>query len=131
MLIRLGYDISFDVPFDVPIVALLNVHPSRTLDLVEPDILRLDPAVPVETYRDSFGNQCSRFVAPPGTIRLYNNTLIQDSGELDAEDPVAPELPVKDLPADVLQYLLPSRYCEVDLMSNVALELFGDVPSGW
>src|SRR5689334_5837596 len=106
MLIRLGYDISFDIPSEVPIVALLNVYPSRKHDLLEPDVLKLDPAVPVETYTDSFGNQCARFVAPPGTMRLYNSTLIQDSGDLDAEDPEAPEIPVKDLPVDILRYLL-------------------------
>lgn len=131
MLIRLGYDISFDIPQEVPIVALLNVYPSRTHDLLEPDVLKLDPAVPLETYTDSFGNQCSRFVASPGTIRLYNSTLIQDSGELDAGDPNAPELPVKELPAEVLCYLLPSRYCEVDLLTSLAADLFGDLPTGW
>ena len=131
MLIRLGYDISFDVPVEVPIVALLNVYSSRTQDLLEPDVLKLDPSVPIETYRDSFGNQCSRFLAPPGTIRLYNSTLIQDSGELDAEDPAAPEIPVNELPTEVLRYLLPSRYCEVDLLTSLAADLFGQVAPGW
>src|SRR5437764_3788544 len=131
MLIRLGYDISFDIPVEVPIVALLNVYPSRTRDLLEPDVLKLDPAIPIETYTDSFGNQCSRFVAQPGTIRLYNSTLIQDPGELDPGDPSAAELPVKDLTVEVLRYLLPSRYCEVDLLTSLAADLFGDLPPGW
>jgi transglutaminase-like putative cysteine protease len=119
------------VPVEVPIVALLNVYPSRKQDLLEPDVLKLEPAVPIETYTDSFGNQCSRFVASPGTIRLYNSTLIQDSGELDAIDPGAPEIPVKDLPVEVLRYLLPSRYCEVDLLTSLAADLFGNLPPGW
>ena len=131
MLIRLGYDISFDIPTEVPIVALLNLYPSRRPDLIEPDVLKLEPAVPIESYTDTFGNQCSRFVAPPGIIRLYNSTLVQDSGEVDAGDPAAPEIPVKDLPAEVLRYLLPSRYCEVDLMTNLAADLFGEVAPGW
>jgi transglutaminase-like putative cysteine protease len=131
MLIRLGYDISFDISFEVPIVALLNVYPSRTRDLLEPDVLKLDPAVSIETYADSFGNQCSRFVAQPGTIRLYNSTLIRDPGELDPQDPASAEIPVKDLPAEVLRYLLPSRYCEVDLLTSLAADLFGDLSPGW
>lgn len=131
MLIRLGYDMSFDIPVEVPVVALLNVYVSRTQDLLEPDLLKVDPPVPIETYTDSFGNLCSRFVAQPGTIRLYNSTLIHDSGELDGEGPGAPEIPVKDLPTEVLRYLLPSRYCEVDLMTNLAADLFGDTPPGW
>jgi transglutaminase-like putative cysteine protease len=131
MLIRLGYDIKFELPNSVPIVALLNIYHSRTKDLREPDILRVEPEVKVDTYIDSFGNQCSRLLAPPGELRLYSSTLIEDSGEPDAVDPTAPELPVDKLPTEVLQYLLASRYCEVDLLSNTAVELFGGTPAGW
>lgn len=131
MLIRLGYDISFETPIDVPIVALLNVHASRTADLLEPDVLRTEPERKTDTYTDSFGNLCSRIVAPAGTIRFYNSTLIRDSGKGDAEDPDAPEVPVGELPTDVIRYLLPSRYSEVDLLSNIAVELFGNTPNGW
>ncbi len=131
MQIRLGYDLRFRTPARVPVVALLNVHPSREKDLVEPDRLRIDPEVDIEQYTDSFGNRCCRFLAPDGMFRVYNSTLINDSGELDAEDPSAPEVPVEELPNDVLQFLLSSRYCEVDLLSNTAAELFGDGPRGW
>lgn len=131
MLIRLGYDISFDIPEPVPIVALLNVYGTRVSDLREPDILRADPLIPIQTYIDSFGNLCSRIAAPQGALRLWNSTLIEDSGELDAENPEAPEIPVNDLPSDVLQFLLASRYCEVDLLSNTAVELFASAPRGW
>src|SRR5436305_2326139 len=131
MLIRLGYDIKFEVPNSVPIVALLNVYQSRTQDLREPDILRVEPEVKIDTYLDSFGNQCARLLAPAGELRLYNSTLIEDSGEPDAADPSAAELPVEKLPTEVLQYLLASRYCEVDLLSNTAVELFGATPPGW
>jgi transglutaminase-like putative cysteine protease len=131
MLIRLGYDISFDVPLRVPIVAMLHVFPARVKDLREPDELRIEPEVDAQTFIDSFGNICTRFVAEGGTIRLTNSTLIEDSGEEDEQDPSACEIPVQELPADVLRYLLPSRYCEVDLLSNVAVELFGDVAPGY
>jgi transglutaminase-like putative cysteine protease len=131
MLIRLGYDIRFNLPFDVPMVALLNVHSSRQADLLEPDVLQIEPGVPAETYTDSFGNDCVRFLAPAGPLRLFNSTLIRDSGELDEEDPSVQEHPVEELPHEVLQFLLPSRYCEVDLLSPTAADLFGDLPRGW
>lgn len=131
MLIRLGYDISFDVPAEVPIVALLHVHPSRAADLREPDELRLEPNVKIDTYTDSFGNVCSRFVAPQGSIRLFNSTLIEDSGEPDAQNPSARQVPVGELPIETLRYLLASRYCELDLLSNTAHELFGEAAPGW
>ncbi|MBV9760953.1 MAG: transglutaminase family protein [Acidobacteriaceae bacterium] len=131
MLIRLGYDIEFHAPLEVPMVALLNVHPSREKDLREPDELRIEPRVPIEKYVDGFGNRCSRFVAPAGTLRLTNSTLIEDSGEPDTRNPEARELRVEDLPAEALQFLLASRYCEVDLMTNIATELFGHIAPGW
>jgi transglutaminase-like putative cysteine protease len=131
MLIRLGYDIRFEIPCPVPIVALLSVHPSREADLLQPDRLQVDPVTKLDGYIDSFGNQCTRFVAPTGNLRLYNSTLIEDSGELDAQDFSACEVPVGDLPVEVLRFLLPSRYCEVDLLTNTAAELFGQVPPGY
>ncbi|HUE05290.1 MAG TPA: hypothetical protein VMR62_37435, partial [Bryobacteraceae bacterium] len=113
MQIRLGYDIQFDVPFSVPVVTLLNVHPSRAGDLLEPDRLRTEPHVEQEQYTDSFGNICCRFTAPAGRIRLWNSTLIADSGNVDPSDPSAREMPVAQLPPETLVFLLNSRYCEV------------------
>ncbi|HZD50934.1 MAG TPA: transglutaminase family protein [Silvibacterium sp.] len=131
MLIRLGYDIHFDLPAPVSFVAMLNVHPSRANDLREPDRLQTDPVLSLENYIDSFGNLCTRFNAPAGALRLSNRTLIEDSGNFDVMDRAAVEHPVHDLPSDVLHYLLSSRYCEVDRLSNVALDLFGHLLPGW
>jgi transglutaminase-like putative cysteine protease len=131
MLIRLGYDIRFDTPAPVPMTALLSVHPSRRQDLREPDRLRVEPEVPLDDYLDIFGNVSTRFLAPAGSIRLVNSTLIEDSG---APDPVsfeAREVPIGDLPPETLRYLMASRFCEVDLLSPIAVELFGDAPRGW
>ena len=112
-------------------IALLNVHPSRTADLREPDVLRTEPQVRVDAYEDTFGNVCTRFAIPAGDIRLHNTFLIEDSG---APDPVcleARQAPVEDLPPEVLRYLLASRYCETDLLSNTAFRMFGNTTPGW
>lgn len=90
-----------------------------------------DPVVPVELFRDSHGNVCSRLVAPAGGIRIHNLTLIEDSGLPDAAGVAAPHVPIEKLPVDVLRYLLASRYCEVDLLSNTAVELFAHTRPGW
>jgi transglutaminase-like putative cysteine protease len=131
MRIRLGYDIQFEVPVPAPVVAMLNVHPSRAGDLLEPDRLRTEPDVNQEQYTDGFGNICCRFTAPAGLIRLWNSTLIEDSGNPDPQDCSAREIPVADLPAETLRFLLSSRYCEVDLLSNTAAQLFGGLAPGW
>ncbi|MDT7814481.1 MAG: hypothetical protein QOJ42_4397 [Acidobacteriaceae bacterium] len=131
MLIRLGYDIRFDLPAPTALVALLHVHPSREPDLREPDKLLTEPKIPVAEYIDSFGNRCSRLFAPAGELRLYGSTMIVGVDEPDEIDLGAQELPVQDLPHEVLQFLLSSRYCEVDRLSAVALDLFGGMPPGF
>src|SRR5450432_888427 len=131
MQIRLGYDIGFNIPAPVTIVAMLHVHPTREPDLLEPDELKLNPEVPITSYIDTFGNRCSRFVAPPGPITLSGSTLIEDSGLEDPSAPNAGEHQVAELPNETLVYLLNSRYCEVDRLSNIAVELFGNVAPGW
>lgn len=131
VLIRLGYDIQFEINAVVPMVAMLNVHPSRRHDLREPDSVQVEPAVATTNYEDLFGNICTRLVASPGRLRLSNSTVIEDSGEPDAVHPDAAEVPVDELPSETLRFLLPSRFCEVDLLSNTAVELFGTVPRGW
>jgi transglutaminase-like putative cysteine protease len=131
MILRLGYDIQFELPASVAMVALLNVHPSRVTDLRGPDELRVEPAAQMESFIDSFGNRCARFVAQQGPLRLSNSTLIYDSGQPDRLSPDAREIPVQELPHEALRYLYNSRYCEVDRFSTIALELFGAVPPGW
>ncbi len=128
---RLGYDIQFDIPAPVAMVTLLSVHPSRASDLRAPDELTVQPPVNVETYIDSFGNRCNRFLAKKGALRLSNSTLIYDSGNTDPFFPEAREVPVHLLPHDALRYLYNSRYCEVDRLSMIALELFSNVTPGW
>jgi transglutaminase-like putative cysteine protease len=131
MLIRLGFDIQFNLASAVPMVALLSVHPSRERDLLERDEMRAEPPVEINTYLDSFGNRCSRFVAPAGLLKLTSSALIHDSGEPDAVNLSAGECAIAALPNEVLTYLLSSRYCEVDRFSNIAFELFGHTNPGW
>jgi transglutaminase-like putative cysteine protease len=131
MLIRLAYDIQFDIAAPVAMVALLNVHPSRVDDLEEPDELQTEPRLEINYYQDSFGNRCARFVAPQGQLRLFNSTLIRDSGLPDETNWSADERAVGNLPDEMLSFLLNSRYCEVDRFSTIALELFGHIAPGW
>ena len=131
MLIRLGYDIRFEIGQPVPIVTLLSVHPTRRHDLKGPDRVSADPGVDPQEYVDSFGNICTRVLAPAGTLRLASSTVVEDSGLPDPVSPDAREVPVQDLPPETLRFLMASRFCEVDLLSPLAVELFGAMPRGW
>ncbi len=131
MHINLGCRLSFRLPAETPMILLLNVHYSRAGDLIQPDLLVTWPAVPIESYRDGFGNWCNRLVAPPGEFSVKTEGKIRDSGLSDPSDFSAPQLPVEQLPADILQFLLPSRYCESDILMDMAWSQFGTTPMGW
>lgn len=131
MRIRVGYEFIYDFPQATPMIALLNVHYSRVAGLESPDHLTTVPPVPVENYRDSFGNWCSRLVAPAGRFTMTTDAVIEDDG---LPDPVyldAVQHPVEHLPPDTLQFLLGSRYCETDRLGDEAWRLFNHTPPGW
>ena len=80
MRIHVGCELTFEFPQTTPMIAMLNVHFSRVSDLERPDHLMTNPAVPIEGYRDSFGNWCSRLVAPAGRFSLSTDAIVRDSG---------------------------------------------------
>jgi transglutaminase-like putative cysteine protease len=131
MLIRYGYSIEVSVLQPTPFVTCLDVHPDRRGDIVEEEGLRLDPHQPVHSYLDGFGNLCRRFTAVPGPVTLTSAGIVRDSGEPDPIVADAPVVPVSQLPDETLVYLLGSRYCETDLLSNAAWSMFGGIEGGW
>jgi len=131
MLIRIGYDIAYEVSAPTPMLLMLYVHPERMKDLRAPERLITQPAVDVENYTDNFGNRCAKIVAPPGLIRLYYDNVIEESGLPEPIALNAEQHLVQDLPLEVLPFLLPSRYCEVEKLNEIAWQLFGTTPPGW
>lgn len=131
MKIRVGFEMIYDCPQPTPMIFTLNVHFTRVSDLVGRDDLMFDPPVPVSGYRDSFGNWCTRIVAPQGRLRVHADALINDTGAVDVIVPQAQQVAVADLPEDTLLFLLGSRYCETDRLSDTAWDLFGQAPTGW
>jgi transglutaminase-like putative cysteine protease len=131
MLIRVGYELTYVCPQPTPMILNLSIHHSRVSDVVRPDHLVISPAVPVTAYRDSFGNWCSRIVAPQGTVRLSAQGVVQDSGLPEVTARWVEQRPVPALPDETLLFLLGSRYCETDLLSEAAWSMFSGTPLGW
>lgn len=129
--IHLGCQLTYDFPQPTAMIVMLNVHYSRVAQLERPDHLITHPAVPITSYRDSFGNWCSRLLAPAGRLVLGTDSVIHDDGMPDPVDLSAMQHAVQDLPTDALLFLLPSRYCETDNLSAEAWRLFGQAPPGW
>jgi len=131
MQIRVGFEMAFQCLQPTPMLLALSIHYSRASDLVRPDHLVTIPSVPVSAYRDLFGNWCSRLVAPTGRFVLSTDALVNDSGAADILAPWAMQTPVEMLPDSTLIYLLGSRYCETDRLSETAWQRFGAGPTGW
>ena len=131
MLIKAGFEIMYECPQPTPMLLALDVHPDRVGDIRGSYGTRFDRDVTPHTYRDGFGNTCARIVAPAGVTTMTAEFVIADSGLPDEWAPDAVQHQVEALPEDALVYLLGSRYCDTDRMSDTAWGLFGGTPTGW
>ena len=131
MRVRAGYTLSFDTFGPTPMHLLLSVRPERQSDLETPETITFDPPVPATQEIDAFGNVLTRIVAPGGRIAMSADFVIRDSGLPDDQAPEAREIPVQHLPAEVLTFLLGSRYCDTDKLSSTAWSQFGAGAPGW
>jgi transglutaminase-like putative cysteine protease len=131
MLIQAGYEISLTCTYETPLMALVSIHPSRANDLRSPAIIASNGPAPLEASIDEFGNVRTRTIAPAGIFKLSTQFVVQDTGVPDEVAPWAMEVPVAQLPDESVIFLLGSRYCETDRLSDVAWSLFGNAPRGW
>ena len=131
MLIRFGYDITLACQQPVPMLTMLDVRDEHTAALRAPQTFVATPSVATTTYRDLYGNVCRRFTAPAGDLQIWGDATIEVDGAHDPQETAAMETPIADVPDDCLVYLLGSRYCETDRLSQIAWDLFQNVPTGW
>jgi transglutaminase-like putative cysteine protease len=131
MQIRVGFEMVYEFVARTPMVLMLNVHPSRAADIIEPDELRTTPTLPLTRYLDQFGNVCTRLVAPAGELTISTDALIADSGLPDAVELGARQHEIAELPHDTLAFLLGSRYCETERLMEEAWSRFGNTLAGW
>ena len=92
--------------------------------------LHIEPALPFRTYTDDrSGNRFLRLQAQAGLLELGYQALVDRM--IEPADVTALEVPVHDIPDDVLHFLMPTRYCESDLLAASAAQLFGQLPQGY
>jgi transglutaminase-like putative cysteine protease len=132
MLIRVGCEIEFDFPEPTAVILMLSLHPVRAPTIRGHEQLQVEPAVPVSQFFDTYGNRCGRAVVPAGHVTFRNEATVEDCGLPDLQVWNAPQVNVQDLPQEVLQFLLASRYCEVDSeLKEIAWNLFSRTQPGW
>jgi transglutaminase-like putative cysteine protease len=131
MLIKIGYELIFNNPAPVNMLMALYVHPEQADVLGKPERLVVEPDVPIQNYIDHFGNRVGRCLAPAGPFRIYYDNIAEDSGKPEPRIDGARLHPVEELPSECMEFLIPSRYCEVDNMTQMAWDLFGNTPFSW
>jgi len=131
MNIQCGHEIVFELPATTSMLLMLYMHPSRFNTLQKPDVLQTTPAVSIKTHIDGYGNRCAILTANAGPLRIYSDNIVSDSGLMDIVAPNAVQHSIPELPPEVVTFLLGSRYCEVERLSDIAYGLFGQTPMGW
>ena len=91
--------------------------------------LTITPSMKVHNFCDErSGNRFIRLDAPRGLLTINYNARVE---LMPAPVPLhLDETPVSAVPDEVLRFLMPSRYCESDIMSRAAQHLFGQLPHG-
>jgi transglutaminase-like putative cysteine protease len=131
MRIRAGYELIYECPAPVEMLMMVHVHSSRLPDLLTPEGVTFSGGTVSRFYEDRFGNLCTLIQAQAGQLAVRADFLIADSGLPDAADPLAVQHSVAELPDSALIFLMGSRYCETDRLSDTAWSMFGHLPPGW
>lgn len=134
MRVRIGYDIEFGVQGPTTLLHMLQLHDDHRGQVIAEHPLRISPPDSTQWYTDVFGNRVGRTVLDADThvVSLAWQADLEMSQEPDAQCPGARRAPIGDLPFEVLQYLLPSRYCDIDSdLMDVAWREFGGIGTGW
>jgi transglutaminase-like putative cysteine protease len=108
---------------EVPAIFMLRPR-SGWAQWVMREQFHIHPQVPVIEFTDVYGNSCQRIVMPPGDFQIdvQFRVEVQDQVEMDLQAPI---MPIQDLPTDLLHYLLPSRYCQSDVLASLANSIIG------
>lgn len=131
MYIRTGFEIAIACTVETPLLLALSLHSTYDNRIIGSDRIRIEPEVPMDEYIDSFGNRRTRLVAPVGSLGIWSDCIVEDSGLPDLYDWNAKQREIAELPSETLMYLSASRYCETDELVERAWALFGETPPGW
>jgi transglutaminase-like putative cysteine protease len=116
---------------NTPIPAIMMLRPrSGYAQWITREEYVFEPHVPVAEYTDDFGNLCQRVLIPKGKFEVRCSCRAHTSDTIDVQ-PDAPFVPVNELPESTLQFLLPSRYCQADLLNDLAASIVDGHPAGY
>ncbi|MBA2682207.1 MAG: transglutaminase family protein, partial [Ktedonobacteraceae bacterium] len=130
MHIRVGCEFQYEATWPTPTVMLVEPHRDGAHTIMREE-WKITPDIAKHAYYDIYGNLCQRLVLPEGAHSLSYDAVVKVSDDWDPVAPETPQLPVEDLPGDALLYTMPSRFCQSDVLSDTAWQLFGSTEPGW
>lgn len=129
MKLSAGCYLSFEAIAPSPLILMLRPRSGLGQWVIREDY-QFEPAVPVVEYVDHYGNLCQRLLATEGVFQVTTSAIVETSDTIDVQ-PGAAFVPVQDLPDYTLQFLLPSRYCQSDLLGHLANEIVAGIESAY
>jgi transglutaminase-like putative cysteine protease len=129
MRLHAGCSVSFEAKAPTPLILMLRPR-SGVAQWIERDEFQPNPRVPITEYTDAHGNLCQRMLVPEGPFSIHTEVIAQVADLIDVDES-AEYVPVENVPDDVLQFLLPSRYCQADQLCDRAEELVDPYQSGY
>lgn len=127
--ILIGSELSYEIK--QPTVLLLKISAAQTdhQKLVHEE-LTFTPQPDVEALEvGQDGNRIYRVFAQPGELNISYRGTVELTPDVITQSEVT-EAAKTQIPADVLPYSNPSRYCESDLLARFAFEEFGELEFG-
>ncbi len=121
--------LSFHAEAEIPAIFMLKPRSGQGQWVTSEDY-ELVPEIQMIEYTDGFGNLCQRATIPPGPFSITANCVVDSPDNIDV-DPDAEFVPIELIPDPLLQFLLPSRYCQADFLGNLATSITGDIPPGY
>ncbi len=128
MKVRVGCEFEWESAGPTPSVWQVRARPEER---IQTELWVTDPQLGRAFYCDVYGNVCDRLTLPAGTTKVTYDATVEVSDHPDPVDIYARQAPVEELPADSLVFLLPSRYCQSDVLYDDAWKLFGHTVPGW
>jgi transglutaminase-like putative cysteine protease len=128
---RLTATLLLETDAAVPVPCILMLHPQNgEQQVIEGYEMKTSLPSPLKEYVDVYGNRCLRTIIPAGPFRLESRIIANCADTIDV-DPTAGFTLMEDLPDEILQFVLPSRYCQADLLGDKAREIVKDAAPGY
>jgi transglutaminase-like putative cysteine protease len=129
MRLKAGCQLLFETSAPAPVILMLRPRSGSGQSVIREEY-RFEPNVSVVEYIDTYGNLCQRLVVPEGQLRVETSAVVETADQIDVQWG-APFVLIQDLPDYTIQFLLPSRYCQSDLLAGLANTIVAGITSAY